>query len=528
MKIKFNPLYLSIILMLFTQMSCSDVWDKHYNDTSITQKSDLDLHSYIQTQAELSVFAQMLSISGYDSLLSKSNTYTVWAPVNSALSAVNLSDTVLVSEIVKNHIARFAYPTSGISNKVIYMLDKKFVVFKNNNAAYTFGGNDLILDKSNVATKNGIVHQLNGYVPYLPNIWEFINKTPGLDSLRAYLYSQSTFEFDAATSAEIGTNAFGQSIYDSVIIFTNPVLSKIGALHLEDSVYSAILPNNQAWTKAYNQIKGKYVTLGANGAKQQRLNTQWAIVRDLIFRSSAELSAQDSIVSTRGSIFRTPAYLFQNAAKSSLSNGFAYVTDSLRYKAQDSYQQKIVVEGENSSYGRTSQFANLYIRSSLGSAFATAVSGSKFLVCESNTPTITTPNTVTIPIPNTLSGTYNIYCVFVPLNIVNATDKKPYKVKFYLSYMGSDGKQVTNAAVDATNTVTKPNYIPATFTTKAQQITKQFVAKHTFSYCNILNDGDAVSTITTALKIENATPITQSVAFDRSLRIDYVVFEPVQ
>lgn len=528
MKIKFNPLYLSIILILFTQLSCSDVWDKHYNNTSITQKSDLDLYNYIKSNADLSIFAQMLTISGYDSILTKSNTYTVWAPVNSAISAIDLKDTISVTEIVKNHIARFGHTTSGISSKVIYMLDKKFVVFKNDNNTYTFGGKQLLLDKSNVATKNGIVHQLNGFVPYLPNIWEYINKTPGLDSLRAYLYSQSSFEFDAAASAEIGTNEYGQSIYDSVIIFTNPILSKIGALHLEDSVYSTILPNNEAWKKAYNLIKGKYVTLGAGSAKKQRLNTQWAIVRDLIFRNSSDLSTQDSIVSTRGSIFKSPAYLFQNTTKTTLSNGFAYVTDSLRFKAEDSYQQKIIVEGENSSYGRTSQYASLYIRSSLGSAFASAVSGSKFLVCESNTPTITTPNTVTIPIPNTLSGTYNIYCVFVPTSIINASDKKPYKVKFYLSYMGSDGKQVTNAAVDATNTVTKPNYIPATFTTKAQQITKQFVAKHTFPYCNILSDGDAVSTITTALKIENATPITQSALFDRSLRIDYVVFEPVQ
>lgn len=528
MKMKFILRYLSIALLLFTHLACNDVWEKHYNDTTIAQKSNLDLYSYIKSQSDLSIFANMLEISGYDSILSKSNTYTVWAPVNAALTNVDLTQKDLVMEMVKNHIARFSYPTSGVSSSVIYMLDKKFVVFKNENNTFTFGGKELISSKSNVATKNGIVHQLNGFVPYLPNIWEFINKTPGLDSLRAYLYSQSTFEFDPTASAEIGTNEFGQSIYDSVIIFTNPVLEKIGALHLEDSTYSAILPNNQAWKKAYNLIKDKYITLGADGAKQQRLNTQWAIVRDLIFKNTNDLSTQDSIISTRGSVFKNPAYLFPNAAKSMLSNGVAYVTDSLRYKAEDSYQQKIIVEGENSSYGRTSQYANLYIRSSLGSALASAVSGSKFLVCESNTPTITTPNSVTIPIPNVLSGTYNIYVVFVPVSIINASDKKPYKVKFYMSYMGADGKLVTNAAVDATNTVTKPNYIAATFTTKAQQITKQLVAKHKFSYCNILNDGDVVSTITTALKIENATPITQSALFDRSLRIDYVVFEPVQ
>ena len=212
-----------MIIFLFT--SCNDTWDTHYASDSMLKKSDLNLYQYMQTEAELSTFCEMLRITGYDSILSKPNTYTVWAPVNDALSSISLTDTTTVTEIVLNHISLFSYPTSGIDSKEIYMLDKKLVAFKQSADGYTFGGKDIILAKSNVAVSNGILHLLNGYVPYTSNIWEYIGKTPGLDSLRNYLYSQSVYEFDPIASVEIGTNDNNQAIYDSVIIFTNSLVS---------------------------------------------------------------------------------------------------------------------------------------------------------------------------------------------------------------------------------------------------------------------------------------------------------------
>ncbi len=510
--------------------SCNDEWDKHYGVNSIMNKSELNLYSYMQSQPELATFCQMLKITGYDSILSKPSTYTVWAPVNSALASVNITDTLLVSEIVKNHISRFSYPTSGISSKVIFMLDKKFVVFKSTGTGYSFGGKNIILDKSNVAASNGVLHFLDGYVPYTTNIWEFIGKAQGLDSLRTYLYSQSNYEFNPEASVEIGTNEFGQAVYDSVINFTNPILSKIGAIYVEDSVYTALLPNNAAWIKAYNKIKNNYKTLGADGANQQRLNTQFAIVKNLIFKTSVNNpSAIDSLISTSGNVFKMPAYLFDNSTKNELSNGYAYVTDSIRFKAEDSYQQKIIIEGENSSYGRSSLYANLFLRSSLGSALNASVSGNKFLVVEPTNVSIATPNSVTFPIPNTLSGKYNIYCVFAPSSIANSDDHRSYKFKFYFSYMGSNGTQVTDATIDSKNAViVKAGAISATYSSKPDIISKVFVTQFTFPYCNLYNVGDAASTITTKLRVENASKITESVLFDRTLRIDYVILEPVQ
>jgi len=529
-KIKYRYTILSVLIMMISLSSCNNnAWIEHYSPEN-TGKSDLNLYEYINAQSDLTIFAQMLEITGYDSILSKPQAYTVWAPVNSALSAIDLTDTTTVTEIIKNHITRFSHPTSGINSKTIYMLGKKFLTFKKTDDGFTFGGKSLIADKSNMATSNGILHCIDGFVPYTSNIWEYIGKAPGLDSLRAYLYSQTTYEFDVDASVEIGTNEFGQAIYDSVITFKNPVLDKIGQLQIEDSTFTAILPNNAAWTKAYNQIKNGYKTLVKDGGvQQQRLNTQWALVKNLVFRKQvSNPAAFDSLYSSTGSKFMQPAYLFDNATKTELSNGLAYVTDSLRFKAAESWQQSIKIEAENSDYGRSYVYANLLGRSGLGSIYSNVISGNKYLIVEPTTVSNSTQNAVTFPIPNTLSGKYNIYCVFVPGNAISATDTKPYKVSYYFSYLDKNGAQVTDAAIDNKNLVTLPNRVGNVFTTNGTEITKMFVTQFDFPFCNLIKDKSEAANITIKLKVKSEAKITETALVSRIFRVDYIILEPVQ
>jgi hypothetical protein len=163
----------------------------------------------------------------------------------------------------------------------------------------------------------------------------------------------------------------------------------------------------------------------------------------------------------------------------------------------------------------------------LGSTYN--ISKNQYLVCEPTTVSKTTQNSVTFPIPNTLSGKYNIYCVLVPSSIVTSTDFRQNKVRFSLSYLNNAGVQVTNAAITATNGISTVNgAIGAIFTTDAFAITKMFVTQFSFPYCNLFTTKSAISDITVKLKVENATVITETVNYDRTLRIDYIILEPVQ
>lgn len=94
--------------------------------------------------------------------------------------------------------------------------------------------------------------------------------------------------------------------------------------------------------------------------------------------------------------------------------------------------------------------------------------------------------------------------------------------------MGADGVQVNDAVVTSTNLLsTKPGAIGAVFTSAADTISKMFVTQIELPYCNIYTPKSSVSDITFKVKVENAALITETVKFDRNLRLDYVVLEPV-
>ena len=69
--------------------ACSDDWNNHYGkDESLPTAS---LMQQIAAEEDLSLFMRMLELTGLDSVLSSSQTYTVWAPVDAALETLDMS-----------------------------------------------------------------------------------------------------------------------------------------------------------------------------------------------------------------------------------------------------------------------------------------------------------------------------------------------------------------------------------------------------------------------------------------------------
>ena len=526
-----------VLLFIVSITSCVDTWDSHYSPVSM-EKSNLTLYKYMLSDSTLSTFNKMLKISGYDSILNKTQTYTVWAPINKALVDVNLKDTALVKEIVKNHIARFSTPTSDVSSKSVFMIDNKYILLTRGGVGFTFGGKNIV--KSNIATTNGILHYIDNYVPYIPNIWEYIGKTVGgfngLDSLKAFLYSQTKLQFDAtASGSPIGTDPVThQLLYDSVFVYKNLILDKLGQLGNEDSLYTAILPTNTAWTEAYSRIKPYFNTLAKDGgAQKQREYTQWAIVQDIAFRQRlSDPALSDSVISTIGNVFHnTSGNIFSGATKTVLSNGNVFVTNLLTHKAKDSWQKAIRIEAETEYYGRDKSNCDIYNRSSAGSGFN--ISQDKYILVNNQTINDNQRCYVRFPIPNTLSAKYNISCVLIPGNIVDSKDQRLNKVRFYLSYVNSIGVQIASASIDANN-VAQPQTSPKIAGTifKTENFTgpqKIFITQLNFSYCNIIDPLAFKPTdITVKVWVENAVKSTETVSFNKDMRIDYIILEPAE
>jgi hypothetical protein len=522
---KFGIPFFALLAMITLLVSCKDEWENHYNSKVLT-RSDLNLYQYIESRDDLSKFRDMLKIVGYDSILTKTQTYTVWAPTNDALAGVDLSDTVLVKKLVNNHITRFSYTTSGVTSKTMLMFNKKLVVFAKGSNGYTFG--DKLIVEPDLAMSNGIIHVLGQYAPYMKNIWEFINETDGLDSIRAFMKSVTYKTFDLEGSFKEGV------FVDSVYKETNYILDTIAHLKVEDSLYTAILPDNNAWKTAYDQAFTYFNMLPKDGGiKAQVSNTRKAIINDLFFNGKYYTAQpKDSIYSTYFmNKFKNPTRLFDGAQMYEMSNGLSYVTSQLKADPKETWLQDIRIEAEDTYWGRITTNYTASRLSSVGTSFS--VSRKSYLGLTDASLSSLSKLAVTFPLPGTLSGKYNIYCVFVPTKIVDANDTKPFKVKFYLSYVNSAKTQVNFAAIDANHKVLTPTSTAATFITNPNAVDEMLVAENfQFPYANLLDwrSQEFPKNISVVLKVENATPKTalEQVSYNRNLRIDCIILKPVQ
>lgn len=504
--------------------SCSDDWNNHYSEVSLENKSDKNLYEFIKSRDNLTRFTKLLETSGYDSLLKQSQTFTVWAPNDEALSALDVNDKALALQIVKNSVARYSYTTSGITKLAIPMLNTKLIPLHKTADGYAF--DEELISEPDLATANGIVHVTSNYMPYKMNLWEYINNTPGLDSLKQYANSLTKIELDTAASFLDGV------FVDSVFKTTNKLLDNLGSLNVEDSVYTALMLNNTAWNAAYAKIYPYFrATAADGGVARQRENTLWNIARNLFYRGEIEFPiSKESLLST--GLYRTyqPNIVFQNSQKNSLSNGLGYVTSEFNVKDSSSWNKKIVMEAEFASLYSATPFANYTAAIQSGAGMSAPVSNRYFLALTDATVNSVSRPYVTFQIPYTLSTKYNIYCVFIPRKELDPNDKRPYKVRFTINYLNSLGNSVAGY-VDANNTIQSASSALATFTTDPNSFQKMLVAKNvSLPYSNVVFNGvtsaENLSKIKFSVKVEANSGKTEA-GFTRNMLIDCIILEPV-
>jgi len=508
------------IAMLFSFQACKDAFNEHYSlDTEM--RSDLNLIEYMQSRSDLGKFVELLEFTGYKDTLTHSQAYTVFALTNDALSDIEINESVADSLrlLVANHITGGTHVFPGI----IKAFNGKYIEQQKEQGAFYYGNQKIV--EPNLLTKNGVVHVLNTRVPYVMNIWEFIQNQPSLDSLRNYLNSISKLEFSPALSYD------ENSVFiDSVFVESNRFLNELGAINNELFLSSVILPSNAAWNELYGKIFPYYRSLDKldedstliTGEEQQASLTKWSMVKDCVFGGLLEDPAtKDSLRSTSGSVFKNPAYLFTSSEKYTLSNGHAYVTNQMKNKLTDSWLKPIIVEAESDIYQKvTVANCKLVTYSTFGSQFT--ASRNYFVRYEQLPGNDFSKVSVRFPIPNTLANVkYNIYCVFIPSNAINPDDTRPYRANFYLSYVDEEGNIITDKALPVESNDTNPD-----------EITKLLIGEnYQFPYCNLISGpaSEVGKDINVYLKVENAarTRDERNGTYSRSIAIDYIILEPV-
>lgn len=341
---------------LLAVTSCSDFSDYNTAPGSYEASADKTLWENISGNANLSDFAAVLQRVGYDKILNASHTYTVWAPVNGSFnvdSLNNLSDEKVRKEFVENLIANYAHKESDVNDTTIYMLNEKLLKFSNKASnSLKFDTQDVVptlpSDNSsvyNLPSANGLLYVLSNPSTFRYNGYEMISEMSGVASkFAAYVNKYESKVLDEANSVK-GEIVDGVQHYDdSVVVVHNSLIEGTlrASLNNEDSLYTVLIPNDNAWTTSYDKISKYYKYLPSMtyqdlddaalvGIKGGSTSTTSASLAD------PKLGAKTIALATAPSdaeIQETAAYWTDSITKQSIVENLIYSETNKRYNSK--------------------------------------------------------------------------------------------------------------------------------------------------------------------------------------------------
>ena len=534
-------------------MACSD-WDDHYDaDATAIGSATSNLWENIKANAELSQFAELLQKTGYDKVLTESQTYTVWAPKNNTFDFNyynSISNDKLLKEFVLNHVSRYNYAIADEKNPLVFMLNEKAMSFTTGQ----IGGVGI---SQTLGTSNGMLQVLEGRLPFLYNIYESLE--PGdfaIDSISKYFHNYDIKVLNLSKSVQ-GPVVDGQITYlDSVFDEYNRLYPLYYAyIHREDSNYTMIVPTNEAWTKAketiskfYNYVDNfKFLENAGTGTLRKETPVEidaaylrdsminYMLVRDLFYNNNlydnkalnnfqpGQRLNVDSLVGTRYLMdgrslvySEDAADLFEGATKVDKSNGAIFVTDSLRMRPWTSWNPPIKVEVENMNY---TQSQNVFNSSA---TYTRVTTGTQNPVVEgrlsNNSYMLFTPNNVStnpdvyIYLPHVRSTAYNIYCVMVPEHITNtylpADEAKKNRLRARIGYNDNTG---------AVKDIAMPGYVENDPT----KIDTVFVGEFEFPIAY-----EGTGEYYPYIRLQSQVSSSQTNTYTRTLRLDCLMLIP--
>jgi len=343
MTIKKQPIILFILCLLFA-FSCKK-WDK-YNAIQDPALSG-NLLTAINQNPDLSVFAGYLVKTGYDKVIASSKTYTVWAPNNTAMQAVDptiIADTAKLKQLIGNHIATQEHFTSEIQT-FLYLktLNGKNVTFTKTTV------DDMPIVKADQYTGNGALHVISGAIIPKPNALQYLLSTTLLQ--KNEMVSLNYPFFDKTVAVQTGINpTTGLPVYKAGTgIVTLNRFTNVAPIGSEDSLYTYVILTDAAYTAEKTNLAKFY-----KGTTQTITDsiTNYSVVKSLSFKGLLNsASFPDTVYSTVDSV---KFHLDKNAIAEThrVSNGIVYVMNAITYKLygqrNDNYSKikPIIIQGE--------------------------------------------------------------------------------------------------------------------------------------------------------------------------------------
>ncbi len=546
--------------------SCTDFDD--YNEAYQTggAGSNKTLWENISERENLSDFARLLSKGGYDKELSKSRFYTVWAPENGTFNfdEFNQMDSAtLVQRFIKSNVADYNFVLSSSVDERVHVLNEKSFTLQNLEGC-TFGGNDIVT--SNIPSLNGTLHITDGAVQYMPNIYEYIFDNADTDSsIAQYLKKYEDVYLDEKNSVVGPIDSLGQQTYsDSVMVMRNVIMEQMRAkLDNEDSLYTMIVPTDDAYTKAYDKIKSyfnyadvtTYYNINSSAGTRQTKSVEngdydaaylsdslarWCMAASLVLSHTNSYNfwldevgradehnplLRDTLVTTTGVYLSNGEQIMARTIgdPEQVSNGYVRRVDSLALFPWDVWCSEIYPNifsttmrpySQNTSGINTMTVAPNNFNPAVGDYISSYID---VIPRGNNNPK------VHFYLPNICSTRYNIYIVFVPECITGSVTTEPQLLKFnvgvnYTESADGDIGTLSNPSVEFEDLVTDSAHL--------NKIDTFFVGEVNFpyAYVNIDENGECMP----SLYVEVSRTYSERPKYTNRMRIARLILRPVE
>ena len=388
--------YIGIMMLtaglVLAAASCTDYSDYNTAPTDGTEPiANNTLWENIASDQQLTKFADLAKKCNYSATLNSPRFFTVWAPVNEAISDADYNrlmasdSATIVKQFMQQHITEYNYPVSAaLDSMTIVSLNDKHHPFTQK------GFDGFSYQTVNIPSTNGVMHKINGLSEYYHNLYENIDNLEDCDSIKEYIQHYDEYYLDVNASV-IGPLRDGKQTYlDSVLKKRNTVINSIMRADLgnEDSTYCMVIPNNKAWKDAYeavypcyNYIKkmdyldltqktnvaSNYATRPTDAKSQTPVefdDETFAIIQDsltcrkivgnLVFSNGhprnyplfgmGTFAPTDSAITTRGDYLTDMQEIVDHTVSvNEMSNGMTRVVDSLTFHPWETYLKPIVV-----------------------------------------------------------------------------------------------------------------------------------------------------------------------------------------
>lgn len=327
---------IGLFIALIALLEACDAWQ---NDIKLQDDArSKNLYEAVVSNSDLSVFANILQLTGYDEFLKNEQALTVFAPKNSVLAGVDLTDTLKLKAWIQNYIAFYAYYVDEAGNFEtgnIRMINDKNVPV--NTAGISGAG--IVL--SNRASANGVLHVIDNVITDRKNILEYLVDLTGYEQID-YILSENKQIMDMDRSVQTGVDVNGRPIYDIVWKLNNEFLNNY-PLGDETKAFNVLLLQSAAFEKLKNKY-AKYMI--QEDAEKQAREIVRHITSDMILYPE-NISQTGRFLSMNGDSLLVDVTLSSIVETYQASNGKVYTVNDVDVKM---YQNKIktkIIEAEN-------------------------------------------------------------------------------------------------------------------------------------------------------------------------------------